>query len=61
MIPSVDAADPAYGAAWSSERRSDAVPPVFGGRRRCRFSDLRIQTKQEPGLLLSIWSVSALS
>lgn len=46
-IPSLDTADPAYGAAWSSERWSDAVPPVFGGRRRCRFSNL--QTKNKTG------------
>lgn len=52
-IPSLDAADPAYGAAWSSERWSNAVPPVFGGRRWCRFSDLWTKTKREPSLLMT--------
>lgn len=38
---SLNTADPAQGAAWSSEGWTHAVPPVFGGRGRCRFSYLQ--------------------
>lgn len=56
-IPSLDAADPAYGAAWSSERWSNAVSPIFGGRWWCRFSNL--QTKSKTGTrFIDDWGVS---
>lgn len=41
IIPPLSTADPAYGAAWSSEGRAHAVSPVFGWRRRCRLSNLK--------------------
>lgn len=43
IIPSLNAADPAYGAAWPSEGWAHAVSPVFGGRGRCRLSYLQKQ------------------
>lgn len=41
IIPPLSTADPAYGAAWSSEGRAHAVSPVFGRRGRCRLSNLK--------------------
>lgn len=47
IIPSLNTADPAYGAAWSSEGWTHAVPPVFGGRGWCRLSYLQTQSAHQ--------------